>query len=181
MKRLLAVMLCLAMLTCIGAACADTDPEISPEAAKVEAFGIPSREDIAELKAEADELWEEKDYSGAAEAYAELADQAGWMAEIAMAVNAPYDTSSDADAASAGEMKERVAKAEALAVEYLEIEKLAAVRAGLSYYRDDDYENALPFLMKALYLMDVSDTENWILCAEAVLVIIGETEVPEAE
>ena len=35
--------------------------------------------------------------------------------------------------------------------------------------------------MEALYMIDASDTENWALCAQAVLVIIGETEAPEED
>ena len=180
MKRLLAVMICLAMIAGIGAAWAESDPEISPEAAKVDAFGIPTVEDIADAKAEADALWESEDYSGAAQAYEELSKQAGWMAQIIKAVNMPSVPENEG-AAPAGDMAERVAKADALAQEYLEIKKQAAIRAGLGYYYSEDYESALPFLMEALYMIDASDTENWALCAQAVLVIIGVTEAPEED
>ena len=177
MKRLLAVMLCLAMIAGIGAAWAEADPEISPEAAKVNAFGIPNVEDIANLKAEADALWENEDYSGAAEAYEELSQQAGWMVEIIAAVNMPSDL--EDEKALAGNMAESVAKADALRKEYREIKKLANIRAGLGYYYNNDYDSALPYLMQALYMIDASDTENWTLCAQAVLVIVGVAEPPE--
>ena len=173
MKRLLSVMICLAMIAGIGAAWAEA--EVSPEAAKVEAYGIPTVEDIAGMKAEAEEMWADEDYDGAAGAYAELARQAGWMLEIVAAVNMPYDA---AEAAPA-DMAERIAKANALAEEYLAVKKLASIRAGLGYYYNEDYENALPFLMEALAMIDAADTENWALCAGAVLVIIGEVEAPE--
>ena len=175
MKRLLAVMICLAMIAGIGAAWAEE--EVSPEASKVEALGIPTVEDIAEMKAEADELWEDEDYDGAAEAYEELARQAGWMLEIVAAVNMPNNA---ADAAPA-EMAERIDKADALAEEYLAVKKLANIRAGLGYYYNEDYESALPFLMEALAMIDAGDTENAALCAGAVMVIIGEAEAPEEE
>ena len=177
MKRLLAVMICLAMLFGIGAAWAEADPEVSPEAAKVDAFGIPTVEEIAEMKAEAEKLWEEQDYAGAAEVYEELARQAGWMLEIFTAINLPAQ---NADAVPA-EMAERVAKGKAQVEEYLAVKKLATIRAGMSYFRSDDYESALPFLMEALSLIEASDTENWALCASAILMIIEEVEVPEAE
>ena len=169
MKRLLAVMICLAMIAGIGAAWAEE--EVSPEASKVEALGIPTVEDIAEMKAEADELWEDEDYDGAAEAYEELAKQAGWMLEIVTAVS-----SSPAEGPA-----ELVARANALAEEYLAMKKLATVRAGLGYYYSDDYDSALPFLMEALAMIDAGDTENAALCAGAVMVIIGEAEAPEEE
>lgn len=169
MKRLLAVMICLAMLAGIGAAWAEE--EVSPEASKVEVFGIPTVGDIAEMKAEADELWEDEDYDGAAEAYEELAKQAGWMLEIVTAVS-----SSPAEGPA-----ELVARANALAEEYLAMKKLATVRAGLGHYYSDDYDSALPFLMEALAIIDAGDTEDAALCAGAVMVIIGEAEAPEEE
>ncbi len=180
MKRLLAVIICLAMIAGVAAAWAESDPEVSPEAAKVDAFGIPTVNDIAEMKAEADGLWDEQDYIGAAEAYAELAQQAGWMLEIVTAINQPYYTAENADAVPA-EMAERVAKSKAQAEEYLAIKKLATIRAGLSCFNNEDYESALPFLMEALSLIDAADTENWALCAGAILMIIEEVEIPEEE
>ncbi len=177
MKRLLAVMICLVMLFGIGAAWAEADPEVSPEASKVDAFGIPTVEEIAEMKAEAEGMWEDEDYLGAAEAYEELAQQAGWMLEIVTAINLPAQS---ADAVPA-EMTERVAKGKALAEEYLAVKKLAILRAGLSYYYNEDYDSALPFLMEALTLIDAADAENWTLCASAILVIIEEVEAPEEE
>lgn len=180
MKRLLAVMICLAMIAGIGAAWAESDPEISPEAAKVNAFGIPTVEDIASLKAEADKLWESEDYFSAAEDYEELSKQAGWMVQIVEAVNLPLVLESK-DAAPAGDFAESIAKAAAMAKEYLEIQKQATIRAGLGYYYSDEYESALPFLMEALFMINASDTENWALCAQAIMVIIGETEAPEED
>ncbi len=177
MKRLMALVLSLVMLAAFGAAYAGGDVETTPEEEKVTAFGIPTKEDLADLKADADAQWDEEDYSGAAEDYAELAEKAGWLYEIVAAVNAPLAGGEAADSAIA----ERVGKAESLAGEYFEIYKLALIRAGMGYYYAEDYEEALPYLLQALEKIDAADTENWILCAEAVMVIIGETEAPEAE
>ncbi len=180
MKRLLAVVLCLTMLAGFGSALAEEDAAALPETAKVEDIGIPTGETLAELKAEADEKWDEEDYAGASDSYAELAAQAGWLADIILSANKPFDSADpEAQAAfTADAMYEKVATAKALADEYIAMRKLALIRAGLGYYYEDDFESALPFLMEALRLIDISDQENWMLCAQAVLVIAGAVQAP---
>lgn len=180
MKRLLSVFLCLALLAGLVPAFAEEEVTALPQEAAVEALGIPSPDDIGVLYEQADSLWEDESYSVAADEYANLAVQAGWMAEIISSVNSPY-TLADADAQAAfasDPLAESVAKAKELANEYLNIRKVALARAGLCYFKETDYEAALPFLMEALKLISLSDQELWMECARAVLIIAG--AVPES-
>ena len=178
MKRLLALVLSLVMLAGIAAVFAEEDVETLPEAAKINAFGIPTMEELNEMKADADALWDEEDYSGAADAYAELAAKADWMAEILAIVNVPtLGAEGDVDSAVADGVK----KVDDLFDNVFAIYRLALIRAGMGFYNTEEYEEALPYLLEALKAIEAADTENWTLCARAVLVIIGEVEAPEAE
>ena len=178
MKRLLALVLSLVMLAGIAAVFAEEDPETLPEVAKINAFGIPTMEELNEMKADADALWDEEDYSAAADAYAELAAKAEWMVQILGIVNAPtLGAEGDVDSTVA----EGVKKVDDLFDNVFEIYKQALIRAGIGLYYEEEYEEALPYLLEALKAIEAADTENWALCAEAVLVIIGEVEAPAAE
>ena len=44
---------------------------------------------------------------------------------------------------------------------------------GLCYYYLNDYETALPLILKALDLIDIKDTTNWKLAMEALYSIVG--------
>lgn len=182
MKRLLAVILCVTMMAGFGIALGE-DVSVLPGEAEVEEFGIPTGEELADLKAEAEAFWQDQNYSSAADAYTDLAFKAGWMADILSRVNAPL-TAADPEAQAAfssGALFEQVTAAGQLEEEYTALRKLALIRTGMSYYYQEDFDNALPFLMEALRLIDISEAEDWTMCTEAVLAIVSPNAPVEEE
>ena len=187
MKKLLCSLLCcILLISCLGIAvhaeedtplpADDTTFDFSSEQQKIEELGILTTASVDELKKNADALWTAKDYKSAAEAYAVYAKQANWIANIISAglepfYGASYDNRKDfypkvlnfSDLSSA----------ESKANEYKGERNRAMLYEGLCYYNINEYETALPLIIKALELIDIKDEENWKLGMETLYSIVG--------
>ena len=121
-------------------------------------------------------MWAAKKYTNAAPAYARYAKQANWLANIIAAGLEPFYSASSSKTKnwypkvlsyttlSAAESKSNAYKGE---------RNRAMLYEGLCYYYLNDYETALPLLIKALDLIELNDETNWKLGMEALYSIIG--------
>lgn len=178
MKRILSLLLILTLsMTMIVSALADDGDEfdLSAETAKVEELGVPTKKSVAALKKEADDLWDAKDYEKAADAYAKYAKQANWLANIIASIDDPY-YSGDSDERKYfynNSMYDTAASAENTANSYKNERNRAMTREALCYYYLGNYTAAVPLLIKALDLIEIDDSDNWKLCADAINDIIS--------
>ncbi|MBQ4581241.1 MAG: hypothetical protein IJA83_11345 [Clostridia bacterium] len=178
MKRLFVLLLvCLAV--CGYCALAEDAFDISADTQQVEELGIPTVELVQKLKVDADNLWNAKDYKKAAKAYAEYAKKVNWLANLVSAGLDPYYNATSSERKdyypSDTEMRtSALVKYERKANEYKRERNRAIMREGLCYYNMNDYETALPLLLKALDLFDLNDeVENWKTTMNALYDIVG--------
>lgn len=66
-----------------------------------------------------------------------------------------------------------LAKAETQSNSYKGERNRAMLYEGLCYYNLNEYETALPLLIKALDLIEIKDETNWKLGMEALYSIVG--------
>lgn len=188
MKRVISFILVLCLLIPLGicGAFAQEEPaeaetegdefDFSAEQEKIEELGIPTVASVAEMKANADDLWNNKDYEGAASAYAEYAKQANWLANIITAGLEPYYGASYDDRKDWSPILMSIpelAAAETASNGYKSERNRAMLYEGLCYYHLNDYEMALPLLIKALDLIEIDDETNWSLGMDALFSIVG--------
>ena len=182
MKRIILLVCCLALMLPMMTAFAESDVEtdsefdFAAEQKKVDELGIPTVTSVAALKSKADELWESKDYKEAANAYAEYAKQANWLANIISSGLEPYYGASydDRKGWSPKEMSfSELALAETKSNSYKSERNRAMLYEGLCYFYLDEYELALPLLIKALDIIEISDEKNWQLGMDALYSIVG--------
>ena len=177
MKRMYALILALIIFaTCAVTAFADGENfDITVDTTKVEELGVPTKKSVATMKATADGYWEAKDYANAAPAYAIYAKNANWLANIIAAIDEPYysATSKKRDNFYYSSMFSTASSAESSANSYKEQRNQAMAREAMCYYYLGDYNSAIPLLIKALDLIDIEDTTNWKMCADAINDIIS--------
>ena len=183
-KRFSVLILCLIMIlsACLSFASGE-NIDTSEDQKKVDEYGIPSADYVKQLEETADKLWEAKDYTAAAQAYAQLSVQANWLANIIASIDEPYYSASskDQDYFYNNSMSDLASRAEKYANSYKSIRNKAMAREGLCYYYLKDYQEAVPRLMKALDLIEITDTVNWKQCADAIIDIVGLTATLEAD
>ena len=180
MKKLISIML-IACFVCSGALCTfaeeSDDPfDLSDEQQKISELGIPTVSSVAQLKAEADALWEKKDYQNAAPAYAYYAKQANWLANLITAGLEPYYSASSSkkkDWDPPYQFIGTLASAESMSNEYKKERNRAMLYEGMCYYYMNNYEIALPKLIKALDVIEVTEITYWKLGMEALFSIVG--------
>ena len=176
MKKLLSIILFLVMLlSAFSVYAEENDLDITPYTEKANELGIPNITLIADLQERADALWEAGNYEEAIAVYDNLATQANWLANIIASVDKPFYSadSDDRDSFYLNDMYDTASRAEAAANSYKEIRNQALARNGMCYYYLKDYTNAVSYLMKALSLIEIADTQNWKMCADAVIDIVG--------
>lgn len=189
MKRLISVLLILCVIMSAGciafaedaAEDSDTADEIdsvldtSEEQEKTAKLGIPTVSSVEELKKAADDLYAAGDYRNAAAAYAVYAEQANWLANIISGGLEPfYGASYDNRKNWSPKVLSysTLTAAERKANEYKGERNRAMLYEGLCYYNLNEYETALPLLLKALDLIEIKDETNWKLGMEALYAII---------
>lgn len=127
---------------------------------------------------------EKKDYQNAANAYAIYAKQVNWLANLITAGLEPFYGAKYDDRKS---FYPRILSysdltaAENKANEYKGERNRAMLYEGLCYYNMDEYETALPLLIKALDLIEIKDEANWKLGMESLYTIIGYRDVKTIE
>lgn len=190
MKRILLVWLSLCFVFgCVSLAFAEeaTEPtsstdstfDLTEQEEKIKELGIPTTKSVAELKKNADDLWKAEDYAAAAEAYAVYAKQANWLANIISAALEPFYGASYDDRKSFSissfdkTSKYKLASCETKANSYKSERNRAMLYEGLCYYNLEQYELALPLLIKALDLIAIDDKTNWQLGMNALYDIVG--------
>ena len=157
----------------------DSTFDLSEQEQKVKELGIPTVSSVAELKKAADDLWKAKDYEAAAETYAVYAKQANWLANIISAALEPFYGASYDDRKSFSissfdkSSKYKLADCESKANSYKSERNRAMLYEGLCYYNLNQYEVALPLLIKALDLIDIAEKTNWRLGMNALYGIVG--------
>ena len=137
--------------------------DLSEEQGKVAELGIPTISSVAELKKEADDLYAAKDYKNAATAYAVYAKNANWLANIISGTLEPYYGASYDDRKNWYPKKmeySSLSSAESTANGYKSERNRAMLYEGLCYYYENDYETAIPLLLKALDLIEIDDETN---------------------
>lgn len=182
MKRIIALICCftlmLSMFTVFAETVepADSEFDFSAEQQKIEELGIPTVAAVSELRSTANKLWEQKDYAAAAPAYAEYAKQANWLANIISAGLEPFYGAAYDDRKN-WSPKElsfgTLSAAESKSNSYKSERNRAMLYEGLCYYYLNEYEVALPLLIKALDLIDIKDEKNWGLGMDALYAIVG--------
>lgn len=192
MKRIIAILLMISLaFACIAFSVAeetedttssvDTTFDFSEQEAKIQELGIPTVDSVYDLRKTADALWETEDYVAAADAYATYAKQANWLANLITAGLEPYYGASYDNRKNfsfsgfqkGSNYKHDLAASERKANNYKNERNRAMLREGLCYYNLNQYEVALPLLIKALDLIDIKDTDNWQIGMNALYDIIG--------
>ncbi len=147
--------------------------DISNEQKDVEEIGIPTPELVEELETNANQLFKDKKYTEAAEAFSELASKSNYLANLISQGLEPFYSKSYSDDDYDSSYVYSLAKYERQSNDYKELRNSAFVKEALCYYYLEEYVSALPLLSKALDLIDVKDTENWDLAREALYDIIN--------
>lgn len=183
MKRIIALFCCLFLMLSTAAAAfgesavdGDSEFDFSAEQAKIEELGIPTVSSVAAMKSEADALWNSKDYEAAAVAFSKYAKNANWLANIITAglepfYGASYDKRKDWTPKQLSYRE--LGNAESKSNSYKSERNRAMLYEGLCYFYMNDYETALPLLIKALDLIDIEDETNWELGMDALYSIVG--------
>ena len=191
MKRFLAIFLSLCLiLGCVCVAFAEETEEssstdstfdFSKEEKNIKELGVPTVSSVAELKKKADDLWSAKDYAAAADAYAVYAKQANWLANLITAGLEPFYSASSkkrgdfsfSEFKKGENYKYDLGTSESRANSYKSERNRAMLYQGLCYYNLQQYELALPLLIKALDLIEIDQTDYWQLGMNALYDIIG--------
>lgn len=178
MKRIVCWVLCLVLLLGVTTVLAEDAFDTSADTKQVEELGVPTLTSVAELKSEADSLWSQEKYDEAAVAYAIYAKQVNWLANLVSAGLDPFYNASSSDRKDyyPSDTSMRVgalASHERKANEYKEERNRAIMQEGLCYYYLNDYESALPLLLKALDLFSLDEVANWQITMNALYTIIG--------
>lgn len=149
--------------------------DLSKDKEKVDELGIPTVSSVQKLKSEADALYESKDYMKAAEAYSLYAKNVNWLANIISGTLEPY-YSADYDDRKDWKPESidvtTLYMAESESNHYKSERNRAMLYEGLCYYYENDYETAIPLLLKALDLIEIDDETNWQLGYDAVMDIV---------
>lgn len=184
MKRFISIILMMYVVMSVGAFAfaedtakeSDTTFDLSAEQQKISELGIPTVSSVAKLKTEADDLYAAKDYRKAADAYATYAKQSNWLANIISGGLEPYYGASYDKRKNwypSNLSYNKLSSAESKANEYKGERNRAMLYEGLCYYNLNEYETALPLLIKALDLIDIEDEKNWQLGMDALYAIVG--------
>ena len=155
---------------------ADTPFDLSSSTQQLTELGIPTITSIDTLKANADTLWDNQNYTDAAAAYAKYAKQVNWFANISSSGLEPYYGASYDDRKDFSPTQFSVydlSSYENASNSYKTERNRAILYEGLCYYHLGDYTSALPLLIKALDLIDIQDEVNWKVGMEALYAIIG--------
>ena len=152
---------------------ADDTFDLSAEQQQIAELGIPTVSSVSQLKTTADNLWNQKDYANAAPAYANYAKQANWLANIIASGLEPFYSGNSKNFSPSSITWNMLTSAEDKANSYKSERNRAMVQEGLCYYYMNDYEMAMPLLIKALDLVDIKDQKNWKLAMDALYSIVG--------
>jgi len=150
--------------------------DTSDEEEQVSELGIPTPESVADLKEKADSLYDEKSYKDAAQAYANYAKNANWLANLLSQTLEPYYGAAYDDRKSFSPEVLSISTmsgVESLANAYKAERNRAYLYEGLCYKEAGDNDAALPLLLKALDIIEIDQEDYWKEAMDAVLEIIG--------
>lgn len=150
--------------------------DLSEEQDMISELGIPTMSSVFDLSEKADGLWDAEEYKNAADAYATLAEQANWLANILSAGLEPYYSADYDDRKDFSPQKIDISDLvvyETASNTFKSERNRAMLYEGLCYYNIGDYEMALPLLIKALDIIEITDEENWELGMQALYSIVG--------
>lgn len=178
MKKIVSLLLCLMMLGSYSLVFAEDAFDTSADTQQVEELGIPTTASVNALKVKADNLWKEKKYAEAAEAYEVYAKQVNWLANLVSSGLDPFYNASSSDRkdyypSDTTMRTSSLAKYEREANDYKKERNRAIMNQGLCYYYLKDYESALPLLLKSLDLFSLDEVANWKTAMTALYDIIG--------
>lgn len=178
MKRIVCWFLCLVLMLSVTTVLAEDAFDTSADAKQVEELGVPTLSSVAASKKKADDLWSQKNYKKAAVAYAEYAKEVNWLANLVSAGLDPYYNASSSDRKEyypndTTMRTSALVKYELEANVYKTERNRAIMQEGLCYYYLNDYERALPLLLKALDLFSLDEVSNWKTTMTALYDIIG--------
>lgn len=154
------------------------DPlDISVELSKIDELGVPTLSLVDEMKAKADNLFENQQWAEAYTAYDEYAKKANWLANIIAQFLEPYYSASYDDRKNVGFKRlSQLTPYERKANEYKRERNIAYVKMGLCKKNLGDTKTAAAVLLRALDLIDISQTDDWDKATEALSEIIGYTQ-----
>lgn len=156
---------------------ADDPLDLSAELKKIEELGVPTLALVDEMKVKADNLFENQQWEEAAAAYEEYAKKANWLANILSTYLEPYYSASykKRDAISLKRLNQ-ISPFERKANQYKEERNIAYVKMGICKKNLGDTKTAAALLLRALNIIDISQTEYWDMATEALSEIIGYTQ-----
>lgn len=151
------------------------DPlDVSKQLEQIELYGVPTFENVNEMRTKADALYEDHSWAKAAEAYEQYAKHANWLANIVSQCVEPYYSASydDRKNVSYTSLKDYIPY-ESAANKLKEGRNEAYVKIGLCYKNLGDVNKAMTFLHKGLDLLDLRQRAMWAEAAKAVAEIVG--------
>ncbi len=153
------------------------DPlDISVELEKIEKLGVPTLSLVDDMKAKADNLYDNQQWEEAYVAYDEYAKKANLLANIISQFVEPYYSASyDDRKATSLKRLSQLTLYEKKANEYKRERNVAYVKMGLCKKNLGDTKTSAALLLRALDLIDIAQTEYWDKATEALSEIIGYT------
>lgn len=148
--------------------------DISVELEKIDELGVPTLSLVDEMKAKADNLYDNQQWEEAYVAYDEYAKKANWLANILAQFVEPFYSASYDERNNVGLRRlAQITPYERKANEYKRERNVAYVKMGLCKKNLGDTKTASAVLLRALDLIDISQTEDWDKATAALSEIIG--------
>jgi tetratricopeptide (TPR) repeat protein len=142
----------------------------------VEEFGIPTLASVDNLKTSADQAYSLSSWADAAELYENHSEMANYLANIISQGLEPYYSASYDDKKGFSYSSIRQIAPDEIKSNVLKKDRnISFLRMGICYYKLGDFDKSLPFLMKALDLIDLENIDSWNEARKYLYDMIGYT------
>ena len=174
MKRI-ALALCILFAGTAALCAQESDPtDVSALLSELGEIGLPTIESVESIGNDAHAYFEAGNWEDGADAYAMLAKNANWLANLIRSGLEPYYSASYDERDDFPYSKLRpLVPIETLSNAYVRIRNEAMVKEGLCYGHLSDNLKAVSVLYKALDLIDIENEALWAEAREALFEIIG--------
>lgn len=149
------------------------DIDMTKIQAEIDEYGMPTISSVDQMLINADQLYDNKKWKEAADAYELFAKNANWLANLISTGLEPYYSASYDDKKSISySVISPLIKYETKSNYYKGQRNKAILRQGICYYNLNDHKSSLPYILKALDLIGVKDTDQWKEARDILYAII---------
>lgn len=150
-----------------------SDIDMTKIQSEIDEYGVPTVGSVDQMLINADRLYDNRNWQEAADAYALFAKNANWLANLLSSGLEPYYSASYDDKKNINySIISPLVQYETKANYYKSQRNKAILRQGVCFYNMNDHKTSLTFILKALDLIGIKDTDQWKEAREILYSIV---------